>query len=935
MRKEYCNAILWLSLIMGLFQSARAEWTLPTSIAEFEHNARFPHAIAVGETLHVVVTTDYCYPYIHYFRSLDNGMSWTEPDNPVIPYGPSGQARLFFADGLIHLTWYGEGQNPPESFIFHITSSDGGRTWSEIAQLPFFQAPTADHRLAGEGNMLFFASRGYSSLYWARSSSRGQMWDVGGFVEQGDIYIGPISINLFFSQGRLHLIYRMTDWDYHPYGAIYHRYSDNHGDTWSNKVRLSSIESPPGEWGHFDQSAYVDCDGNLIALWVEDEYGCNCYHSGDIVGVKSSDNGNTWSEEFRLSYTEGFAKWPTCLVLGESYYALWEDRQLFGCGIAKINYTESTDGGGSWTEPEIISGPDEVSDRRPLLFYSMTGSDTVLHCITDRGNEIYYMTDNEINFEPEFSLCPEGGDAEVGWPICFDVAGEDVNGFNDLHITLIEGPGEYVEEVGGQGGFTSGVWCWDDPALGDYTVVLGLDDNAGGISYCEFEINVMGITLEIGCVPGFAGGIVVVPVILHTTEFLTGGMEILINWDPAALQLTDVIPLSRIDMGNEYFYWDIGDPCDPPCDEGGAVRVTWISDINDGVPHDPAPAGSDPVFNLVFEIDPALPWGMNIPVGFLNQHYSDNTISDPSGYIWRTPQQINGCVEVVDPATLKGDPNWNGWYFEIGDAVLVARRLIYGLIIWEEDGAWNDAYQEAAGDLNNNGFVDVADLVMFINIINDVTPPPYKPEPGSAIAEVSMTEATDSEVIVTISSALDIGAALVIIEHSGFDLGTPVSASGMELLFHAADGVMNVIVFSMEADVVPAGSSALFTIPVLSNDGGVMSFRDVSSSDAYGNLLETLTDPGVSLPTNYSFEQNYPNPFNSTTVLNYSLVQSGPVRIMVYDILGQRVAMLCENVQQPGRHSVVWNALDFPSGVYFARLEAEGESRTIKMVLLK
>lgn len=570
-----------------------------------------------------------------------------------------------------------------------------------------------------------------------------------------------------------------------------------------------------------------------------------------------------------------------------------------------------------------------------MLFYSSTESDTVLHCIISRGNELYYMTDNEINFEPEFTLCPEGGYAEVGWPICFDIAGEDVNWVDDLHISLIEGPGEYIEEVGGQGGFASGAWCWDDPALGNYTVVLELNDNSDGIAYCEFDINVIDITLEIGCVPGFAGATVIVPVILHTIEFLTGGMEILINWDPAALQLTDVMPLSRIDMGNEYFYWDMSDPCDPPCDDGSAVRVTWISDINNGVPHDPAPTGSDPVFNLVFEIDPAFQWGMEIPVGFFNQHYSDNTISDPGGYIWRTPQQIDGCVEVADPTTFKGDPNWNGWFFEIGDAVLVARRLIYGLVIWEEDGTWNDAFQEAAGDLNDNGFVDVADLVVFVNIVNGITDPPYKLEPGSAVASISMQEIIANDMDVIISSDLDVGGALVSIEHSGVELGTPVSENGMELLFHDADGLMNIVVFSMEANVITAGSSVLFTIPVLSNDGGTLSFREISSSDAYGRLLETVGDPEAPLPPSYALEKNYPNPFNSSTALNYSLAQSGPIKISVYDILGQRVAILSEGIREAGSHSVVWNASRFSSGVYFARLEVDGISKTITMLLLK
>lgn len=204
MSKWSCIAILSLPLIIGFFQPVQAEWTLPARIAEFDHSARFPHAIAVGETLHVVVTTDYCYPYIHCFRSFDNGMSWTEPDSPVIPYGPSGQARLFFADGLIHLTWYGEGQNPPEAYIFHATSSDGGRTWSDIQEPPFPYGLVTDPRLAADGDILIFIGRGWNMLSWARSPDNGQTWDWGGYLEYGSENIGfdyPPCINIFFSGG--------------------------------------------------------------------------------------------------------------------------------------------------------------------------------------------------------------------------------------------------------------------------------------------------------------------------------------------------------------------------------------------------------------------------------------------------------------------------------------------------------------------------------------------------------------------------------------------------------------------------------------------------------------------------------------------------------------------------------------------------------------
>jgi len=59
------------------------------------------------------------------------------------------------------------------------------------------------------------------------------------------------------------------------------------------------------------------------------------------------------------------------------------------------------------------------------------------------------------------------------------------------------------------------------------------------------------------------------------------------------------------------------------------------------------------------------------------------------------------------------------------------------------------------------------------------------------------------------------------------------------------------------------------------------------------------------------------------------------VNLSVYNIQGQQVAELVSGIREAGEHSISWDASEFPSGVYFARLEAGGSSRTAKMVLLK
>ncbi len=88
-------------------------------------------------------------------------------------------------------------------------------------------------------------------------------------------------------------------------------------------------------------------------------------------------------------------------------------------------------------------------------------------------------------------------------------------------------------------------------------------------------------------------------------------------------------------------------------------------------------------------------------------------------------------------------------------------------------------------------------------------------------------------------------------------------------------------------------------------------------------------------PIAFRIAQNHPNPFNAATSISYTLREPGEVTISIYNLLGQRVDTVFRGECEPGEHTAVWDAADFPSGVYFARLEAGGVSESIKMVLLK
>jgi hypothetical protein len=96
-----------------------------------------------------------------------------------------------------------------------------------------------------------------------------------------------------------------------------------------------------------------------------------------------------------------------------------------------------------------------------------------------------------------------------------------------------------------------------------------------------------------------------------------------------------------------------------------------------------------------------------------------------------------------------------------------------------------------------------------------------------------------------------------------------------------------------------------------------------------------IDENDVEIPLAFLYLHIYPNPFNAATAISYTLPEQGDVSISIYNLLGQRVATIFEGTQEAGEHTITWDARDFPSGVYFARLEAGGHSENIKMVLLK
>ena len=94
-------------------------------------------------------------------------------------------------------------------------------------------------------------------------------------------------------------------------------------------------------------------------------------------------------------------------------------------------------------------------------------------------------------------------------------------------------------------------------------------------------------------------------------------------------------------------------------------------------------------------------------------------------------------------------------------------------------------------------------------------------------------------------------------------------------------------------------------------------------------------DENVKLPRSFSLSQNTPNPFNPTTTIDFNITSDSRVVLKIYNLAGQEVATLKDEIMSAGKHSVVWNAKDMASGIYLCTVKAGAAMETRKMTLLK
>jgi hypothetical protein len=158
--------------------------------------------------------------------------------------------------------------------------------------------------------------------------------------------------------------------------------------------------------------------------------------------------------------------------------------------------------------------------------------------------------------------------------------------------------------------------------------------------------------------------------------------------------------------------------------------------------------------------------------------------------------------------------------------------------------------------------------------------------------------------------------------NSGFEVQRRSENKDWEIIgFIAGRGTTTELSNYSFTDVIKASGSFSYRLKQIDFDG-TYEFSDEISVE-------------VSLPLEFNLAQNYPNPFNPSTVISFSITQSTNVNLSVFNLLGEKVVTLINEMKDAGSHELEFNAANLTSGIYLYRLEAGNFVSVKKMMLMK
>jgi len=381
--------------------------------------------------------------------------------------------------------------------------------------------------------------------------------------------------------------------------------------------------------------------------------------------------------------------------------------------------------------------------------------------------------------------------------------------------------------------------------------------------------------------------------------------------------------------------------------ENDTVAVSLEYSTNSGESFAPATVSGNT--GIIPGVISRLTWSSTVDIGVVNER---------SVYLRLTPADGDpGGPFTAGPFTIT---NLAGDF--TGDFIIDGSDLPFFIDVWRNQDITREL-GPATGTIPDltvtpDGVVDFEDLAVFIQMWNWYTE--QAAEKNIAVSKPAWYSGTDAgeEHLLTavpdgrggisLACALNIDYIHLIIELA--DGGTlEIEVDNDRKIEEGAADVFLTRMYQNKACEISAAffngrQKAMNTSPEFASLRFVRSDSDIrigyrmrmSGDGEYraGNLI-VPADELFTVPTAYALMQNSPNPFNPSTTIKYSLPADTHVILTVFNILGQQVTVLRNEMATAGTYTVIWHAAGFPSGVYFYKLEAGGFTSTRKMLLMK
>ena len=270
-----------------------------------------------------------------------------------------------------------------------------------------------------------------------------------------------------------------------------------------------------------------------------------------------------------------------------------------------------------------------------------------------------------------------------------------------------------------------------------------------------------------------------------------------------------------------------------------------------------------------------------------------------------------------------------------------------------------DDCHEMSGDVNDDFIIDILDIVSVVNMVLT-----------GGINSSDFTECAKSDADMTGDGTINILDVIQIINavlgnlnqyavsSEYLDVTSSVKngnlyltfssdvASGLELTFAGDVSAVNLVDnnnFILVSNLGDVNKSVLYSmhnktfdkLTVEIENGSKLDIKDINIIAGDSNGQEMSVRWESSEIHNFALTNLYPNPFNPVTTIDYSVDRAGQLRLSVFNVLGQEVAVLKNGYVGEGAYQSVWDASMLSSGVYYVNMIMHGQVETMKAVLVK